>query len=1030
MVTALSLLNAPFLTPKPLTQLKTLPSAKPNSPFFFPSSFPSFPNLQQHRFNGQPPIAASLKEKVGCFKKTLSDFTSLNYWVVRDYYRLVDSVNALEPEIQRLSDEQLAAKTSEFKKRLTQGEAVSDIQAEAFAVVREAAKRKLGMRHFDVQIIGGAVLHDGSIAEMKTGEGKTLVSTLAAYLNALTGDGVHVVTVNDYLAQRDAEWMGRVHRFLGLSVGLVQKGMTAEERRINYQCDITYTNNSELGFDYLRDNLAGNNDQLVMRWPKPFHFAIVDEVDSVLIDEGRNPLLISGEASKDDARYPVAAKVAELLMRGLHYNIELKDNSVELTEEGIALAELALETNDLWDENDPWARFVMNALKAKEFYRRDVQYIVRNGKALIINELTGRVEEKRRWSEGIHQAVEAKEGLKIQADSVVVAQITYQSLFKLYPKLSGMTGTAKTEEKEFLKMFQMPVIEVPTNLPNIRKDLPIQAFATARGKWEYVSQEVEYMFRQGRPVLVGTTSVENSEYLSDLLQERNIPHSVLNARPKYAAREAEIIAQAGRKYAITISTNMAGRGTDIILGGNPKMLAREIIEDSLLSFLTREAPSIEVSDMAISRKVFSKVKVGPSSMALLAKAALMAKFVGKSEGKSWTHEEAKSIILESVEMSQLKPLKELQKLIDEQSEMYPLGPSIAITYLSVLKDCEVHCTKEGSEVKRLGGLHVIGTSLHESRRIDNQLRGRAGRQGDPGSTRFMVSLQDEMFQKFNFDTEWAVKLISKITNDEDIPIEGDAIVKQVQRKHVYDLRQLILTGDDESCSQHIFQYMQAVVDEIVFGNADPLKHPRYWSLSKLLKEFINIAGKLLDDSFAMISEEDLFQSLKQLHESNSVDVDNFHLPNLPKPPDGFRGIRRKNSSLKRWLAICSDDSTKNGRYRSTTNLLRKYLGDILIASYLNIVQESGYDDAYIKEIERAVLVKTLDCFWRDHLVNMNRLSSAVNVRSFGHRNPLEEYKIDGCRFFISMLSATRRLTVESLLHYWSSPLESQELFFS
>ncbi|GMI77121.1 hypothetical protein like AT1G21650 [Hibiscus trionum] len=1058
MATAPSLLNAPFLTPKSLTQLKTFPSANPTSPFFFPSSLPSFLILRRHRSNRQTPIAASLKENVVSFKKTLSGFTSLNCWVVRDYYRLVDSVNALEPEIQRLSDEELAAKTSEFKKRLNQGESVSDIQAEAFAVVREAAKRKLGMRHFDVQIIGGAVLHDGSIAEMKTGEGKTLVSTLAAYLNALTGDGVHVVTVNDYLAQRDAEWMGRVHSFLGLSVGLIQKGMTAEERRTNYQCDITYTNNSELGFDYLRDNLAGNSDQLVMRWPKPFHFAIVDEVDSVLIDEGRNPLLISGEASKDDARYPVAAKVAELLTRGLHYNIELKDNSVELTEEGIALAELALETNDLWDENDPWARFVMNALKAKEFYRRDVQYIVRNGKALIINELTGRVEEKRRWSEGIHQAVEAKEGLKIQADSVVVAQITYQSLFKLYPKLSGMTGTAKTEEKEFLKMFQMPVIEVPTNLPNIRKDLPIQAFATARGKWEYVSQEVEYMFRQGRPVLVGTTSVENSEYLSDLLKERNIPHSVLNARPKYAAREAEIIAQAGRKYALTISTNMAGRGTDIILGGNPKMLAREIIEDSLLSFLTGEASSVEVSDMAISRKVFSKVKVGPSSMALLAKAALMAKFVGKSEGKSWTYEEAKSIISESVEMSQSMHLKKLQKLIDDgQSEMYPLGPSIAITYLSVLKDCEVHCTKEGSEVKRLGGLHVIGTSLHESRRIDNQLRGRAGRQGDPGSTRFMVSLQDEMFQKFNFDTEWAVKLISKITNDEDIPIEGDAIVNQllglqinaekyffnirkslvefdevleVQRKHVYDLRQLLLTGDDESCSQHVFQYMQEVVDEIVFGNVDPLKHPRNWSLAMLLKEFINIAGKLLDDSFAVISEENLLQSLTQLHESNSVDIDNFHLPNLPKPPDSFRGIRRKNSSLKCWLAICSDDSTKNGRYRPQVNLLRKYLGDVLIATYLNTVQESGYDDAYIKEIERAVLVKTLDCFWRDHLVNMNRLSSAVNVRSFGHRNPLEEYKIDGCRFFISMLCATRRLTVESLLHYWSSPMESQELFFS
>ncbi|GAV71933.1 zf-C3HC4 domain-containing protein/WD40 domain-containing protein/SecA_PP_bind domain-containing protein/SecA_SW domain-containing protein/SecA_DEAD domain-containing protein, partial [Cephalotus follicularis] len=1004
-------------------------------------------------FTGGWDKTVNVLENLGRVSKSWSDMTSLNNWVVRDYYRLVDSVNSFEPLIQSLSDEQLTAKTAEFRQRLGRGETLGDIQAEAFAVVREAAIRKLGMRHFDVQIIGGAVLHDGSIAEMRTGEGKTLVSTLAAYLNALSGEGVHVVTVNDYLAQRDAEWMGRLHRFLGLSVGLIQRGMTAEERRSNYGCNITYTNNSELGFDYLRDNLAGNSVQLVMRWPKPFHFAIVDEVDSVLIDEGRNPLLISGEASKDAARYPVAAKVAELLLRGLHYNVELKDNSVELTEEGIVLSEMALETNDLWDENDPWARFVMNALKAKEFYRRDVQYIVRNGKALIINELTGRVEEKRRWSEGIHQSVEAKEGLKIQADSVVVAQITYQSLFKLYPKLSGMTGTAKTEEKEFLKMFQMPVIEVPTNLPNIRKDLPIQAFATAQGKWEYVRQEVECMFQQGRPVLVGTTSVENSEYLSDLLKERKIPHSVLNARPKYAAREAETVAQAGRKYAITISTNMAGRGTDIILGGNPKV--EEIIEDSLLAFLTQEAPNVEVDAKTSSQKALSKIKVGPSSLALLAKTALMAKYVGKSEGKSWTYQEAKSMIAESVEMSQSVDLKELQKLIDEQFEMYPLGPAIALAYLSILKDCELHCSNEGAEVKRLGGLHVIGTSLHESRRIDNQLRGRAGRQGDPGSTRFMVSLQDEMFQKFNFDTEWAVRLISKINNDEDIPIEGGAIVRQllalqinaekyffnirkslvefdevleVQRKHVYDLRQLILMGDNGSCSQHISQYMQAVVDEIVFKTVDPLKHPRFWSLGKLLHEFVTVGGKLLEDSFVRISEEALLKSLAPLHEWTSIDIDNFHLPNLPKPPYAFRGIHRKRSSLKRWLAICSDDLTKNGKYRPTTNLLRKYLGDFLIASYIDVVQKSGYDHAYIKDIERAVLVKTLDCFWRDHLVNMNRLSSSVNVRSFGHRNPLEEYKIDGCRFFISMLSATRRLTVESLMQYWSSPMESQELY--
>lgn len=1022
----------------------------------------SSPSSFKIRSSAKSILAVSVKENnIGALerkkKKNWMNFTSLNYWVVRDYYRLVDSVNSLEHHIQTLSDAELAAKTEEFRHRLgRQGETLAQIQSEAFAVVREAAKRKLGMRHFDVQIIGGAVLHDGSIAEMKTGEGKTLVSTLAAYLNALTGEGVHVVTVNDYLAQRDAEWMGRVHRFLGLSVGLIQRGMTSEERRANYNCDITYTNNSELGFDYLRDNLAGSRGQLVMRWPKPFHFAIVDEVDSVLIDEGRNPLLISGEASKDAARYPVAAKVAELLVRGRHYDVELKDNSVKLTEEGIALAEMALETSDLWDETDPWARFVMNALKAKEFYRQDVQYIVRNGKALIINELTGRVEEKRRWSEGIHQAVEAKEGLKIQADSVVVAQITYQSLFKLYPKLSGMTGTAKTEEKEFLKMFQMPVIEVPTNLSNIRKDLPIQAFATARGKWENVRQEIEYMFDQGRPVLVGTTSVENSEYLSDLLKETNIPHNVLNARPRYAAREAEVVAQAGRKFAITISTNMAGRGTDIILGGNPKMLAREVIEDSLLSFLTQEAPDVHIDGEPISQKGLSKIKVGPSSLALLAKTALMVKYVRRSEGKSWTYQEAKSLISESIQLSQSTGRQELEKILAEELEMYPLSPTIAYAYTLVLNDCEEHSLIEGSEVKRLGGLHVIGTSLHESRRIDNQLRGRAGRQGDPGSTRFMVSLQDEMFQKFNF-TEWAVKLISRITSNEDIPIEGDYILKQllglqinaekyffgirkslvefdevleVQRKHVYNLRQSILAGDSESCSQHIFQYMQAVADEVVFGNTDPLRHPSSWSLGKLLNELNVITGETFADMFEGITEEALLASLEQPYDLKSVEIDNFSLVNMPIPPSAFRGVRRKSSSLRRWLLICTDESSKSGPYQVTCNLVRKYLGDVLIGSYLDAVQESGYNDVYIKEIEKAVLVKTLDCFWRDHLINMNRLSSAVNVRSFGHRNPLEEYKIDGCRFFISMLSAIRRLTVESLLRYWSSPTESDDLFVS
>ncbi|XP_078434068.1 preprotein translocase SecA family protein isoform X2 [Wolffia australiana] len=884
-------------------------------------------------------VSSSPKEYSHVFTKKGSwrDLLSLNSWVVRDYCRLVSAVNGLEASMRRLTDNELSSKTEEFRLRLRKGEMLADIQAEAFAVVREAARRKLGMRHFDVQIIGGAVLHDGCIAEMKTGEGKTLVSTLAAYLNALSGDGIHVVTVNDYLAQRDAEWMGSVHRFLGLSVGLIQRGMTSEERRFNYSCDITYTNNSELGFDYLRDNLAGSKEKLVMRWPKPFHFAIVDEVDSVLIDEGRNPLLISGEASKDAARYPVAAKVAELLVLGTHYNAELKDNSVELTEEGVSLAEMVLETNDLWDENDHWARFVMNALKAKEFYRRDVQYIVRNGKALIVNELTGRVEEKRRWSDGIHQAVEAKEGLKIQADSVVVAQITYQSLFKLYPKLSGMTGTAKTEEKEFLKMFHVPVIEVPTNLPNIRLDLPIQAFATARGKWEHVRKEVEYMFRLGRPVLVGTTSVENSEHLSDILKRRNIPHNILNARPKYAAREAETIAQAGCKFGITISTNMAGRGTDIILGGNPKMLAKKIISETLLPILTKEVPNIEADGELTFQPGSPKITLGAYSSALLGKAALIAKYVSKSESKSLTYQKAETLILESIQLSQTVEKGDLEKNLYEESELYPLNPAIALAYLSVLEECEDHCLSEGTEVKRLGGLHVIGTSLHESRRIDNQLRGRAGRQGDPGSTRFMVSLQDEMFQKFNFDTEWAVRLISKITNNEDTPIEGDAIVKQllglqinaekyffnirkslvefdevleVQRKHVYDLRQLILAGDPESCTEHVLQYMQAVVDEIVFEHADPRKHPSKWKLGQILDQFIGIAGGRLYEPFSEITEEDMLSSLIEISGMQSITADAFSMPYMPPPPLMFLGIRRKVSSLKRWLSICGNETLK------------------------------------------------------------------------------------------------------------------------
>ncbi|XP_057857374.1 protein translocase subunit SECA2, chloroplastic isoform X3 [Cryptomeria japonica] len=885
------------------------------------------------------------KKDLDYLRKNWRKMTSLNYWIIRDYHVLVSAVNVLEPDMQRLTNKQLQAKTKEFRCRLRDGETLDDIQAEAFAVVREAARRTLGMRHFDVQIIGGAVLHDGAIAEMKTGEGKTLVSTLAAYLNSLTGRGVHVVTVNDYLAQRDAEWMGRIHRFLGISVGLIQSSMGPEERKANYTCDITYSSNSEIGFDYLRDNLGQSKEHLVMRWPKPFNFAIVDEVDSVLIDDGRNPLLISGEAPSDAARFPVAAQVANLLVRDYHYNVELKENAVELTEEGIATAELALDTDDLWDERDPWARFVINALKAKEFYRRDVNYIVKDGQVQIINE---------------------------------------------------------------------------------------------------------------NAVLNGC-SVEHSEYLSELLREWEIPHNVLNARPKYAAREAQIVAQAGRKGAITISTNMAGRGTDIILGGNHEMLAEEIIEDSLMCFMTKEAPNIDMDGAPLSQLGLAKVKLSPSSLGSLAKTVVTVKHVCQRDGEIWSYREAKSKISASLELSRSKDVNELESLAGGESSTFRLGPMIALAYLAVLKDCKVHCTKEGLEVKRLGGLHVIGTSLHESRRIDNQLRGRAGRQGDPGSTRFMISLQDDMFVKFNFNTEWAVNLISKVTSNENIPIEGDTIknqllglqksaeqyyfglrknlvefdeVLEVQRKHVYDLRQSLLLDDTGICRQRIYQYMQAVMDEIVLRNVNSHKAPRYWNLRNLLDDFHAITERAFVDTFAGVSEETFAVSLEHFCRMHIQELDTFQIQNLPVPPDMFKGIHAKAFSFKRWLLLTSDGSVMSGKYQDNVNLLRKYFGDFLIASYIEAVRDSGYDNTYAQEVERAIALKALDSFWRDHLLNMNRLNTAVSVRGFGSRNPLEEYKIDGCRFFITMLGAARHQTVTSLLRYWLSPNGSLELAFA
>ena len=639
---------------------------------------------------------------------------------------IIDHINALEPEFEKLSDEELRAKTDEFKAilakrptsdnakadRILEKEALDKILPEAFATVREAGKRVLNMRHFDVQLIGAYFLHNGHIAEMRTGEGKTLVATLAAYLNALTGKGVHVVTVNDYLAKRDSEWMGKIYKFLGLSVGVILSNQhDADEfnrKRAAYACDITYGTNNEFGFDYLRDNMAANKEMLVQR---PFNYAIIDEVDSILIDEARTPLIISGRVEKSADTYTLMAKVAPQLNKDSDYEVDEKNKNVILTEDGIDKAQEIIGCKDLFDINNQYAHDLLNALKAKELFIKDTDYVVKDGEIMIVDEFTGRLMPGRRWSDGLHQAIEAKEGVEIQDETQTLASITFQNLFRLYPKLSGMTGTAMTEEAEFGKIYNLEVTVIPTNKPDIRINYPDVIYKTERAKYNAVVNDIIEQNKLGRPVLVGTVSIEKSEYISALLKKKGVKHNVLNA--KQHEKEAYIIAQAGRVGAVTIATNMAGRGTDILLGGNAEFLAKEELE-------------------------------------------------------------TKGILPDSPDYEKLK---------DE-----------------ALKNARAITEEEHAKVIELGGLHVIGTERHESRRIDNQLRGRAARQGDPGSTRFFLSLEDNLMRIFGGDK--ITGLMNMLNVEEDMAIESSLITRQIQsaQKKVetyhFDIRKSVLQYDD------------------------------------------------------------------------------------------------------------------------------------------------------------------------------------------------------------------------------------------
>lgn len=683
------------------------------SPALLPSS--SFGTLRTlHQFHHQSFPSSALTTRTRVFKGLTDLFSQDPGEKTRQKYQeRVDAINALESSVVNLSDEELREKTAEFQRRVRAGETLDELLVETFAVVREASKRVLGLRPFDVQLIGGMILHEGQIAEMRTGEGKTLVATLPSYLNALSGKGVHVVTVNDYLARRDSEWVGQVHRFLGLDVGLVQQGLSEKQRKAAYASDITYVTNSELGFDYLRDNLAQDPDELVLRPASGFNFCVIDEVDSILIDEARTPLIISGSAEKPSEKYIKADKISGVLVKDVHYTVDEKQRNVLLTEEGYEAAEDVLQVADLYDPREQWASFLINAIKAKELFLKDVSYITKGGEVVIVDEFTGRTMPGRRWSDGLHQAIEAKEGVEIQNESVTLASISYQNLFRTYPKLGGMTGTAQTESAEFANIYDLAVTVVPTNRTVSRTDNPDVVFKTETGKWNAVVQEISRMHTTGRPVLVGTTSVERSEIVCNLLEQAGIPFEVLNAKPENVERESEIVAQSGRKGAVTIATNMAGRGTDILLGGNPEFMARlkmrEMLMPKVVNLVDEEDGPRRLRPLTINSWNVSP-KLYPCSVS--------------DEGAKLANEAVDAAVASwgAGQLAELDAEERLAFACEKAPTDDPVVQKIRAAFLRIEADFKKVTDEEKVEVQELGGLHVVGTERHESRRIDNQVR--------------------------------------------------------------------------------------------------------------------------------------------------------------------------------------------------------------------------------------------------------------------------------------------------------------------
>jgi len=829
---------------------------------------------------------------------------------------IVDKIEALEPEMQALSDAELRAKTDEFRRRLKEGQTLDDILPEAFAVVREASVRVLGMRHFRVQLIGGIVLHQGRIAEMKTGEGKTLVATLPLYLNALEGKGAHLVTVNDYLARRDSEWMGKIYNFLGLSVGLIVHGLDNAQRKKAYACDITYGTNNEFGFDYLRDNMVIYKEDMVQR---DLHYAIVDEVDSILIDEARTPLIISGAGDKSTDLYIKAnAFVSRLKAKvftetddrqadddvDADYIVDEKAHTATLTERGVAKAEQYFGVENLADpENLTLSHHINQALKAHGLMKRDREYVVKDGEVIIVDEFTGRLMFGRRYSDGLHQAIEAKEGVKVERESKTLATITFQNFFRMYHKLAGMTGTALTEEEEFRAIYKLDVIEIPTNKPMIRIDYPDCVYKNEAGKFRAVINEIEERHKKGQPILVGTISIEKSELLSSMLKKKGIPHQVLNA--KFHEKEAEIIAQAGRLGAVTIATNMAGRGTDIMLGGNPEFLAKqEMRKQGYPEELISECTSFAVTED-----------------------------------------------------------EEILKARAVYKELY--------------EKYKKHTDAEKEKVIELGGLHIIGTERHESRRIDNQLRGRSGRQGDPGSSRFYISLEDDLMRLFGSDR--LTSIVEALGLEEDQPIEHKMLTNAIEnaQKRVegrnFDIRKRVLQYDDVMNKQR----------EVIYSQR---------------RQVLN--GESLKESFMKMIENTV----------NSL-VDRFCGENSHPDMWDWEGINSQARDLLPDIGKLGVSKEEADNY--TQEDLKQTLLRAVVSTYE--AREAEYGSELMRELERIVLLRTVDEKWMDHIDAMDQLRYGIGMRAYGQRDPVVEYKFEGFEMFEEMIRSIQYDAVKRLL---------------